>query len=158
MAEGSGEVVVVPATGSANSLNNGAGGTSAQTSNPLSRKLRKILDTRLDNDKVSGAGGAEGRASRGDGVRGWSSVRRPRSGLVPASRWAPQARRTPRLRCRRGADEKGNAEETLEKRRGFQGITSIYLKGFLEDSGSGRQTVEEGFSLTPTGVGPAIKA
>nr|XP_020732829.1 conserved oligomeric Golgi complex subunit 6 isoform X3 [Odocoileus virginianus texanus] len=51
MAEGSGEVVVVPATGSANGLNNGAGGTSAQTSNPLSRKLRKILDTRLDNDK-----------------------------------------------------------------------------------------------------------
>uniref|UniRef100_A0AAA9RVJ3 Conserved oligomeric Golgi complex subunit 6 n=1 Tax=Bos taurus TaxID=9913 RepID=A0AAA9RVJ3_BOVIN len=51
MAEGSGEVVVVPATGAANGLNNGAGGTSAQTSNPLSRKLRKILDTRLDNDK-----------------------------------------------------------------------------------------------------------
>ncbi|KAF4025630.1 hypothetical protein G4228_017787 [Cervus hanglu yarkandensis] len=51
MAESSGEVVVVPATGAANGLNNGAGGTSAQTSNPLSRKLRKILDTRLDNDK-----------------------------------------------------------------------------------------------------------
>ncbi|KAB1267730.1 Conserved oligomeric Golgi complex subunit 6 [Camelus dromedarius] len=51
MAEGSGEVVAVPATGPANGLNNGAGGTSAQTNNPLSRKLRKILDTRLDNDK-----------------------------------------------------------------------------------------------------------
>ncbi|TKC51946.1 hypothetical protein EI555_015161, partial [Monodon monoceros] len=51
MAEGSGEVVAVPATGAANGLNNGAGGPSAQTNNPLSRKLRKILDTRLDNDK-----------------------------------------------------------------------------------------------------------
>ncbi|KAB0404839.1 hypothetical protein E2I00_005546 [Balaenoptera physalus] len=51
MAEGSGEVVAVPATGAVNGLNNGAGGTSAQTNNPLSRKLRKILDTRLDNDK-----------------------------------------------------------------------------------------------------------
>eukprot|EP00069_Balaena_mysticetus_P001235 bmy_15103T0 len=51
MAEGSGEVVAVPATGAANGLNNGAGGTSAQINNPLSRKLRKILDTRLDNDK-----------------------------------------------------------------------------------------------------------
>ena len=79
MADGSGEVVVVPVTGAANGLNNGAGGTSAQTSNPLSRKLRKILDTRLDNDKVSGAGGAEGRASLGAGVGGWSSVRRPRA-------------------------------------------------------------------------------
>ena len=142
MAEGSGEVVVVPATGAANGLNNGAGGTSAQASNPLSRKLRKILDTRLDNDKVSGAGGAEGRACLGAGVRGWSSVRRPRS--VPASRGAHQARRTPRLRCRRGADEKGEAEETLEKRRGFQGVTSIYLKGFLEDSGSGGKRWKRG--------------
>uniref|UniRef100_I3MXK9 Conserved oligomeric Golgi complex subunit 6 n=1 Tax=Ictidomys tridecemlineatus TaxID=43179 RepID=I3MXK9_ICTTR len=51
MAEGGGEVVVVPASGAANGFSNGAGGTSAQTSNPLSRKLHKILETRLDNDK-----------------------------------------------------------------------------------------------------------
>ncbi|KAI2569203.1 component of oligomeric golgi complex 6 [Homo sapiens] len=51
MAEGSGEVVAVSATGAANGLNNGAGGTSATTCNPLSRKLHKILETRLDNDK-----------------------------------------------------------------------------------------------------------
>uniref|UniRef100_A0A2K6TVE9 Conserved oligomeric Golgi complex subunit 6 n=1 Tax=Saimiri boliviensis boliviensis TaxID=39432 RepID=A0A2K6TVE9_SAIBB len=51
MAEGSGEVVAVSATGAANGLNNGAGGTSAATNNPLSRKLHKILETRLDNDK-----------------------------------------------------------------------------------------------------------
>ncbi|PNJ60613.1 COG6 isoform 9 [Pongo abelii] len=51
MAEGSGEVVAVSATGAANGLNNGVGGTSATTSNPLSRKLHKILETRLDNDK-----------------------------------------------------------------------------------------------------------
>uniref|UniRef100_A0A2K6FKA5 Component of oligomeric golgi complex 6 n=1 Tax=Propithecus coquereli TaxID=379532 RepID=A0A2K6FKA5_PROCO len=52
MAEGSGEVVAVPASGAANGLSNGAGGTSAPTNNPLSRKLHKILETRLDNDKV----------------------------------------------------------------------------------------------------------
>ncbi|XP_063474919.1 conserved oligomeric Golgi complex subunit 6 isoform X6 [Symphalangus syndactylus] len=51
MAEGSGEVVAVSAAGAANGLNNGAGGISATTSNPLSRKLHKILETRLDNDK-----------------------------------------------------------------------------------------------------------
>ncbi|XP_030778047.1 conserved oligomeric Golgi complex subunit 6 isoform X2 [Rhinopithecus roxellana] len=51
MAEGSGEVVAVSATGAANGLNNGAGGTSSTTNNPLSRKLHKILETRLDNDK-----------------------------------------------------------------------------------------------------------
>uniref|UniRef100_A0A2K6FKC7 Conserved oligomeric Golgi complex subunit 6 n=1 Tax=Propithecus coquereli TaxID=379532 RepID=A0A2K6FKC7_PROCO len=51
MAEGSGEVVAVPASGAANGLSNGAGGTSAPTNNPLSRKLHKILETRLDNDK-----------------------------------------------------------------------------------------------------------
>ncbi|KAK2508859.1 hypothetical protein MC885_019066 [Smutsia gigantea] len=46
MAEAGGEVVAVPAAGAA-----GAGGTAAPTSNPLSRKLRKVLETRLDNDK-----------------------------------------------------------------------------------------------------------
>nr|XP_008506978.1 PREDICTED: conserved oligomeric Golgi complex subunit 6-like [Equus przewalskii] len=44
-------VVAVPPSGAANGLSNGAGGTSAQSSNPLSRKLHKILETRLDNDK-----------------------------------------------------------------------------------------------------------
>ena len=122
MAEGSGEVVVVPATGAANGINNGAGGTSAQTSNPLSRKLRKILDTRLDNDKVSGAGGAEGRASLGAGVGGWSSVRRPRACPLSSPRGGhPRPAGPLRLRCRRGAGEKGEAEETQEK-RSFQGV------------------------------------
>uniref|UniRef100_H0XGE1 Conserved oligomeric Golgi complex subunit 6 n=1 Tax=Otolemur garnettii TaxID=30611 RepID=H0XGE1_OTOGA len=51
MAEGTGEVVAVPASGAANGLNNGIGGTSTPSNNPLSRKLHKILETRLDNDK-----------------------------------------------------------------------------------------------------------
>ncbi|XP_070265237.1 conserved oligomeric Golgi complex subunit 6 isoform X2 [Myotis yumanensis] len=51
MAEGSAEAVAVPASGAANGLSNGAGGPSAQPNNPLSRKLHKILETRLDNDK-----------------------------------------------------------------------------------------------------------
>ncbi|XP_048197415.1 conserved oligomeric Golgi complex subunit 6 isoform X2 [Perognathus longimembris pacificus] len=51
MAEGSGEVVAVSASGAANGLGGEAGGTSAQSNNPLSRKLHKILETRLDNDK-----------------------------------------------------------------------------------------------------------
>jgi hypothetical protein len=55
MAESSGEVVVVSTSGASNGLSNGAGGTSAQP-NPLSRKLQKILETRLDNDKVTAAG------------------------------------------------------------------------------------------------------
>jgi len=63
MAEGGGEVVAVPASGAANGLSNGAGGVPAQTSNPLSRKLNKILETRLDNDKVTRAGRARGPAS-----------------------------------------------------------------------------------------------
>lgn len=63
MAEGGGEVVAVPASEAANGLSNGAGRVPAQTSNPLSRKLNKILETRLDNDKVTGAGRARGPAS-----------------------------------------------------------------------------------------------
>ncbi|XP_004711326.1 conserved oligomeric Golgi complex subunit 6 [Echinops telfairi] len=51
MAEGSREVVALSQSGAINSLSNGGGGTSAQTNNPLSRKLHKILETRLDNDK-----------------------------------------------------------------------------------------------------------
>ncbi|XP_007950640.1 conserved oligomeric Golgi complex subunit 6 [Orycteropus afer afer] len=51
MAEGSGEVVAMSPSVAANGLNNGASGTSVQTNNPLSRKLHKILETRLDNDK-----------------------------------------------------------------------------------------------------------
>lgn len=63
MAEGSGEAVAVPASGAANGLSNGAGGTSAQPNNPLSRKLHKILETRLDNDKVTGPGTRVARAA-----------------------------------------------------------------------------------------------
>jgi len=34
-------------------ISNGSGNvSSSQTNNPLSRKLNKILETRLDNDKV----------------------------------------------------------------------------------------------------------
>ncbi|XP_039733191.1 conserved oligomeric Golgi complex subunit 6 isoform X2 [Pteropus medius] len=51
MAEASGEVAAVPASGAANGLSSGAGGPPPQTNNPLSRKLHKILETRLDNDK-----------------------------------------------------------------------------------------------------------
>lgn len=58
MAEGAGEVLAVSASGAANGLSDGAGATSAQTNNPLSRKLHKILETRLDNDKVAGGGRA----------------------------------------------------------------------------------------------------
>uniref|UniRef100_A0A8I6G9T5 Conserved oligomeric Golgi complex subunit 6 n=1 Tax=Rattus norvegicus TaxID=10116 RepID=A0A8I6G9T5_RAT len=51
MADTSGEVAAVPASGAANGLSNGAGATPAQPNNPLSRKLHKILETRLENDK-----------------------------------------------------------------------------------------------------------
>lgn len=95
MAEGSGEVVAVPATGAANGLNNGAGGPSAQTNNPLSRKLRKILDTRLDNDKVNGTGGVEGAASSAGRTRAGGGVCPAPSGssLSPPRR-GPQVRGT----------------------------------------------------------------
>lgn len=56
MADASGEVAAVPAPGPINGLSNGAGATPAQPNNPLSRKLHKILETRLDNDKVPGVG------------------------------------------------------------------------------------------------------
>lgn len=59
MADASGEVAAVPASGATNSLSNGAGATPAQPNNPLSRKLHKILETRLENDKVTGGGGAQ---------------------------------------------------------------------------------------------------
>ncbi|XP_038203725.1 conserved oligomeric Golgi complex subunit 6 [Arvicola amphibius] len=51
MADAGGEVAAVPASGPADSLGNGAGATPAQPNHPLSRKLHKILETRLDNDK-----------------------------------------------------------------------------------------------------------
>lgn len=65
MSSGGGEVAAVPASGAANGLSNGAGGAPAQTSNPLSRKLHKILETRLDNDKVAGADPGRGRGLSG---------------------------------------------------------------------------------------------
>lgn len=60
MADAGGEVVAVPASGPADGLGNGAGATPAQPNHPLSRKLHKILETRLDNDKVTGGGGVGG--------------------------------------------------------------------------------------------------
>lgn len=63
MAEGAGEVLAVSASGAANGLSDGAGATSAQTNNPLSRKLHKILETRLDNDKVAAVDGRGGPGS-----------------------------------------------------------------------------------------------
>lgn len=59
MADGSGEVAAVPASGASNGLSNGASATPAQPNNPLSRKLHKILETRLENDKVTGGGGSQ---------------------------------------------------------------------------------------------------
>uniref|UniRef100_A0A4X2LCK1 Conserved oligomeric Golgi complex subunit 6 n=1 Tax=Vombatus ursinus TaxID=29139 RepID=A0A4X2LCK1_VOMUR len=46
-----GEVSTLPVSGPPSNLGNGAGGASVQNNNPLSRKLHKILETRLDNDK-----------------------------------------------------------------------------------------------------------
>ncbi|KAK7818481.1 hypothetical protein U0070_013040 [Myodes glareolus] len=51
MADAGGEVAAVPASGPTDGLGNGAGATPAQPNHPLSRKLHKILETRLDNDK-----------------------------------------------------------------------------------------------------------
>lgn len=64
MADAGGEVAAVPASGPADGLGNGAGATPAQPNHPLSRKLHKILETRLDNDKVTGGGGGAGRGLR----------------------------------------------------------------------------------------------
>lgn len=80
MAEASGEVAAVPASGAASSLSNGAGGPPPQTSNPLSRKLHKILETRLDNDKVTGA------------APGAASVRHPALHPSPPRRRGPPHR------------------------------------------------------------------
>lgn len=77
MAEASGEVAAVPASGAANGLSNGAGGPPPQTNNPLSRKLHKILETRLDNDKVTAPGAA--------------SVRHPALHPSPPRRRGPRA-------------------------------------------------------------------
>lgn len=82
MAEASGEVAAVPASGAANGLSNGAGGPPPQTNNPLSRKLHKILETRLDNDKVTGA--APGRGRRPSDTR--PRIRHRRGGGDPAPR------------------------------------------------------------------------
>lgn len=82
MADGGGEVAAaVPPSGAANGLSNGAGGILAQTGNPLSRKLNKILETRLDNDKVTGAGGA------GSRVAGRAASARRRLPHAPVPLW-----------------------------------------------------------------------
>lgn len=78
MAEAGGEVVAASPSGAASGLSNGAGGASAQTSNPLSRKLHKILETRLDNDKVIGLAGWQtacgAEPGRGRGLGGSGSL------------------------------------------------------------------------------------
>ncbi|XP_004619606.1 conserved oligomeric Golgi complex subunit 6 [Sorex araneus] len=51
MAEGGTEVAALATPGPAPAPSNGASSGAAQSSNPLSRKLQKILETRLDNDK-----------------------------------------------------------------------------------------------------------
>lgn len=130
MAEGSGEVVAVPPSGAANGLSNGAGGTSAQSSNPLSRKLHKILETRLDNDKVIGAGGAEHGPGR--------SVPDPPPYPSSPPRRAPQARGT---HCSAGAGRvRRGGRGALGKARRFSGCYPCF-KRFLKNSGSRRQMV-----------------
>lgn len=74
MADTSGEVAAVPASGAANGLSNGAGATPAQPNNPLSRKLHKILETRLENDKVTGRGGGGPQVSGRDLPRAGTAV------------------------------------------------------------------------------------
>lgn len=126
MAEGNGEAVTVPASGAANGLSNGAGGTSAQPNNPLSRKLYKILETRLDNDKVTGDG--------------WTrDTRHPRAeagpgGLCPA----PSARPGGHPRPSRGGWP-GEARSPGKGKRRPGPCSS--LKRFLDNFGSGRKTV-----------------
>lgn len=88
MADGSGEVAAVPASGAANGLSNGASATPAQPNNPLSRKLHKILETRLENDKVTGGGGpqisGQGAARRRSGCpRGREAFTRVHCWLCP---------------------------------------------------------------------------
>lgn len=102
----------------ANGLNNGTGGTSAQTTTRC-RNCVRIFGHWLDNDKVSGAGGAEGRASwepgsGGDRLSGALA-------LVPCLRLEGVTR----LRCRCGAGENGEAEETPGKTKRFPGCTSF---------------------------------
>lgn len=90
MAESGGEVVAVPASAAANGLSNGAGGGPAQTNNPLSRKLHKILETRLDNDKVTGAVRARGPESSAELTLAGGGVCRhslPRASIPPDPAW-----------------------------------------------------------------------
>lgn len=84
MADGGAEVAAVPPSGAANGLSNGAGGALAQTGNPLSRKLNKILETRLDNDKVPGlAGPGPPAASRPRPAVGVDGAAHPRGPTRP---------------------------------------------------------------------------
>lgn len=111
MSLGGGEVAAVPASGAANGLSNGACGAPAQTSNPLSRKLHKILETRLDNDKVA-------RADPGQGRR-LSGIQSP----------YPRRRRDPRLVGPAALPVRG---VFAGKAKGFLGCSS-YLMRFLGD-------------------------
>lgn len=122
MAEASGEVAAVPASGAASGLSNGAGGPPPQTSNPLSRKLHKILETRLDNDKVTGA--APGAASvrhpalhpspprrRGPRTAGRARGRGGRFKMVPG-RLGPEAHGGDPVPRRRSGSERARGAES----------------------------------------------
>lgn len=129
MAESGGEVVAVSASGAANGLSNGAGGTPAQTNNPLSRKLRKILETRLDNDKVTGAVRARGpELSAGLSLAGggvcWTPT--PPSFLHPSGSGV-------------GRVGRGGPRAPGKVKRGLR-CHPLFEKPFLEDSGSGGET------------------
>lgn len=111
MAEGSGEVAVATPS-PANAQSNGTPGNATQSNNPLSRKLHKILETRLDNDKVDG---------RANQAQGPASCRAEPGGLqvgilllLPIAfspGRAPQARG---INCFIDASENGVSKETLE--------------------------------------------